>query len=877
MGKAGRPKHGTTTTPLMRQYREAKRAHPDALLLFRMGDFYETFEEDAKIASRVLGIALTKRSNKGSSATPGPASNIPLAGFPHHALDAYLHKLLSAGYRVAICEQVEDPKEAKGIVKREVVEVVTPGTAMAERYLELGENNFLAGLHVDGEQVGLALLDNSTGEFFLEELPHDQLAEHLQRYRPAEVLVAEAYLEAVRPLVERVEALVTPYQDWIAELDNATQELNEHFGTTSLKGFGVEEYPLGVAAAGAIIHYIYQNSPGAKPHIAALKALQDGRFMGLDSSTIRNLELFQSLATQGTHGTLIAVIDHTRTAPGARLLKQWLKRPLQDRPAISERLDRVEELVKDEELRKAIQELLKGCGDLERILGRIATRRASPRDVAQLATGLEIVAEIARLLEPGKPPALMRLRERLHDTSGLAGRIRQALVTDPPISIGRGEAIREGYHAELDTLRGLASSGKSWIANLQHDERERTGIPSLKVGYNKVFGYYLEVTKTHQAKVPADYIRKQTLVNAERYITPELKEYEEKVLSAEERIQALERELFEELQATIMTETRAVQENAHLLAMVDVAAGLAEVAVRGRYVRPELLDEPLLELRDSRHPVVETLLPMGESFTPNDLVMDPATNQIHLLTGPNMAGKSTFLRQVGLVVVMAQMGSWVPAAKAAIGLVDRVFTRVGASDNLAGGESTFLVEMVETARILHNATPRSLVLLDEIGRGTSTYDGLSIAWAVTEHLHQQDRLAAKTIFATHFHELVALAETLPRVRNFNVAVREHGHEVVFLRKIVPGGADRSYGIHVAQMAGLPRPVIKRAGEILATLTSNEKQPVTIEAQAEDRIQMDIFAAREQALREDFEAIDVNSLTPIEALNLLDKMKDKHGL
>lgn len=877
-----KPSHGT---PLMRQYWEAKKAHPDALMLFRMGDFYETFDEDAKIASEVLGIALTKRSNQGRSGKPGPASYVPLAGFPHHALDAYLHKLLSAGYKVAICEQVEDPKLAKGIVKRKVVEVVTPGTAMAEKYLERGENNFLAAVYLQedrtdpstGLKSGLALLDNSTGEFFLEDLKAKQLAELIRRYKPAEILLAETQLEKVKPLLGQIEALITPYQDWIGEIENATHEITKHFKTTSLKGFGIEHCPLGISAAGAILHYVYQNNPEPKLHISSLRAEQDEQHMGLDSFTVRNLELFQSLTTQGTHGTLISVIDRTRTASGSRLLKQWLRAPLQDREAIEERLSRVEELTQNKSLREDLQELLRASSDLERILGRIATGRATPRDVTNLAASLEIISMVQQYIKEQKPAALNRLADQIHDTSELTRLIRQALVEDAPVSIIKGGYIREGYHTELDEVRQLSRSSKSWIASHQEKERERTGIPSLKIGYNNVFGYYLEVTKTHQDKVPEDYIRKQTLVNAERYITPELKECEEKIIAAEDKIEALERELFEDLQRQVVIQARQVQENARILGMVDIAAGLAEVAEHNSYNRPQLKAEPVLNLENSRHPVVEILLPLGEQFTPNDLDMDPEKSQIHIITGPNMSGKSTFLRQVGLIVVLAQMGSFVPAEKAIIGIVDRVFTRVGASDNLAGGESTFLVEMVETANILHNATSRSLVLLDEIGRGTSTYDGLSIAWAVTEYLHYNRQIAAKTLFATHYHELVSLADSLPRVENFNVAVREHGQEVVFLRKIIPGGADRSYGIHVAQMAGIPSRVIQRAGEILTSLTDTEKRSTATDTHLGPETQIDLFTAKEQALRAEFEQIDINTLAPIEALNLLDKMKKKHGL
>ncbi|MFC1535650.1 DNA mismatch repair protein MutS [Candidatus Neomarinimicrobiota bacterium] len=861
----------------MRQYREAKRAHPDAIMLFRMGDFYETFDEDAKKTSEILGIALTKRSNQGRSSKTGPATDIPLAGFPHHALDAHLHKILKAGHKVAICEQVEDPKLAKGLVKREVVEVITPGTALAEKYLETGENNYLAGIYLADNRVGLALLDHSTGEFFLEELEHVDLAEWILRHEPSEILLAESQESELKELLGRTSAILTLYQDWIAEYDNAVHELTNHFRTASLKGFDIEDYPLGISAAAVVIHYIYQNRPGSNPHITSIKAVQDHRFMGLDSFTVRNLELFQSLATQGTHGTLISIMDQTCTAAGSRLLKQWLRSPLQDRDAIEARLKRVEELVENSQLREEVQDLIRGSSDIERILGRVSTGRASPRDVINLVESLEVIGEVRKLIEKHQTDAMSRLITDIRDLGEIINLIRQTLVEAPPINIQKGGYIREGYDSDLDELRTLANSGKSWIVGLQEEERNRTGIPSLKVGYNNVFGYYLEVTKTHQDKVPDDYIRKQTLVNAERYVTPELKEYEEKILTAEEQILVLEKELFTALQEKVLERAHELQHNARILARVDITAGLSEMAYRNNYSCPALVDESILILEDSRHPVVETLLPVGERFTPNDLEMNPETNQIHIITGPNMAGKSTYLRQVGLIVVMAQMGSFVPAKSCTLGIVDRLFTRVGASDNLAGGESTFLVEMVESARILHNATPRSLVLLDEIGRGTATYDGMSIAWAVTEYLHQNSQTAAKTLFATHYHELVSLGDVLPRVQNFNVAVREHRNEVVFLRKIVPGGADKSYGIHVAKMAGLPDQVIKRAGEILATLLSKDQSHVKIEATTRIENQIEIFSPKELELRTDFKQIDINSLTPVEALNLLDKLKKKHGL
>jgi DNA mismatch repair protein MutS len=861
----------------MRQYREAKRAHPDAIMLFRMGDFYETFDEDAKKTSEILGIALTKRSNQGRSSKTGPATDIPLAGFPHHALDAHLHKILKAGHKVAICEQVEDPKLAKGLVKREVVEVITPGTALAEKYLETGENNYLAGIYSADSRVGFALLDHSTGEFFIEELEHVDLAEWILRHQPSEILLAESQESKIKECLGRTSAILPLYQDWIAEYDNAVDELTNHFMTTSLKGFDIEDYPLGISAAGAVIHYIYQNRPGSNPHITSIKAVQDQRFMGLDSFTVRNLELFQSLSTQGTHGTLISIMDQTCTAAGSRLLKQWLRSPLQDRDAIEARLQRVQELVENSQLREEVQDLIRGSSDIERILGRVSTGRASPRDVINLVESLEVIGEVHKLIQKHQSGAMGRLITDIRDLGEIINVIRQTLVEAPPINIQKGGYIREGYDSNLDELRTLASSGKSWIVGLQEEERKRTGIPSLKVGYNNVFGYYLEITKTHQDKVPDEYIRKQTLVNAERYVTPELKEYEEKILTAEEQILALEKELFTALQEKVLARARELQHNARILARVDVAAGLSEMASRNNYSCPAFVDESNLILQDSRHPVVETLLPLGERFTPNDLEMKPETNQIHIITGPNMAGKSTYLRQVGLIVVMAQMGSFVPAKSCTLGIVDRLFTRVGASDNLAGGESTFLVEMVESARILHNATPRSLVLLDEIGRGTATYDGMSIAWAVTEYLHQNQQSAAKTLFATHYHELVSLGDVLPRVQNFNVAVREHKNEVVFLRKIVPGGADKSYGIHVAKMAGLPDQVIDRAGEILGNLLSKDQDQVKIEAPSRIENQIEIFSPKELELRTDFKQIDVNSLTPVEALNLLDKLKKKHGL
>ncbi|MCR4439233.1 MAG: DNA mismatch repair protein MutS [bacterium] len=883
MSDTGKPT-GTTLptldaqTPLMRQYLRFKAKYKDAILFFRMGDFYEMFYDDAKIASQVLGIALTSRAH-------GKAANVPLAGFPHHALDAYLTKMVKAGYKVAICEQVEDPKKAKVVVKRDVLEVVTPGTVLSDSLLDTKRNNFLVALYLKGEKCGLAAADVSTGDFVAGEFPLAQLKEQVVRAEPAELLVSEEQLPYVTEQLGPAQpAMVSKCEEWVFHRDYAYELLTQHFGTTSLRGFGCEDLDVGVSAAGAVVHYLKENQKNELRHLNRLSRLNEAEYLGLDASTRRNLELVTPLNPGATHATLLSVIDRTLTPMGGRMLVQWLLRPLTSKVAIDRRLDAVEELVAQGEFRQRIRDQLRRVGDLERLMAKVNTGRANARDLHALMRTLALIPELKASCASLESALLREIHEQLAELRPLVDELRRALVDEPPVLVTEGGIIRSGYNAELDELRAIAFSGKDWIAKLQTRERERTGIPSLKVNYNKVFGYYIEVTKPHLSKVPADYVRKQTTVGAERFITPELKEYEEKVLGAEEKMALLEYELFDQLRKRVALETEAVQKNARLLAQLDCLASLADVAVSNRYVRPKINESTAIVLKESRHPVIERLLPAGQPFVPNDLFIDSASDQILIITGPNMAGKSTYLRQVGLIVIMAQMGSFVPAKEARIGLVDRIFTRVGASDNLAGGESTFLTEMNETANILNNATPRSLILLDEIGRGTSTFDGLSIAWAVAEFLHNTPRLAAKTMFATHYHELTELALILPRVKNYNVAVKEWGDRVVFLRKIVEGGCDHSYGIYVAQLAGLPREVIERAKEILANLEAEALTPSEQPKLAARRsssgddaarqLQLDIFAAQERYLAEELRSIDLDNLTPLQALNKLSELKKK---
>ncbi|HRR08861.1 MAG TPA: DNA mismatch repair protein MutS [Rhodothermales bacterium] len=801
-------------TPLMRQYWKIKERNPNAILLYRMGDFYETFDEDARIASGVLGITLTKRAN-------GKASEIDLAGFPYKALDQYLPKLVAAGHRVAICEQLEDPKLAKVVVKRDVTEVVTPGVAFSDRLLDPKRSHYLAAVHWGQDRanrgwVGFSFVDATTGEFATAEVPESQLHELLQTISPAELLY-DKRAKALLQTLPKLSFTATPMEDWAFGADFAHEVLLRHFKTHSLKGFGIENMPLGVIAAGVVLHYLSETQKGKLPHIRRLIRFSNEDYISLDPQTKRNLELVASMQDGGRDGSLIQILDHTQTPPGGRLLRKWLVRPLRNIENIGKRLDAVGELVENHSLRQYIRDELAQVGDLERIIAKISTARATPRELVYLKLTLRQIPSLKTLLRTAKTTSLRGLGDHLLLCAEVVDRLDDALMEDAPASITEGGMFRTGFHSELDELRRIATSGKDWLSEMRQKEIERTGIPSLKVSFNNVFGYYIEITNAHKDKVPADYIRKQTLVNAERYITPALKEYEEKILTAEEKISGLEQVLFNELRLAIAEETESIQKNAQLLAMLDCFASLAEVAARYGYTRPKVHDGEELDIVEGRHPVVERTLPPGEPFIPNSVRLSSGEAQMLMITGPNMAGKSVILRQTALIVLLAQVGSFVPASHASVGVVDKIFTRVGASDNLAAGESTFLVEMNETANILNNASPKSLILLDEVGRGTSTFDGMSIAWAIAEYIHDNPAIAARTLFATHYHELNALADRCERIRNARVQVQEHNGRVIFLRKLVPGGADSSYGIEVARMAGLPMPVIDRAKEILQSL------------------------------------------------------------
>jgi DNA mismatch repair protein MutS len=888
-------KEKKTETPLMRQYNKIKERHPNAVLLFRLGDFYETFEEDAKTVSRILGITLTKRSN-------GQASDVPLAGFPHHALDNYLPRLVQAGLRVAICEQLEDPKYAKKIVKRDVVEVVTPGVSLHDHILSPKRSNYLAAVHFGEEKahkgrIGFAFADASTGEFSVAETDSDGLEALLQTISPSELLVDKKNRARVEALRDR-SFTITPQEDWVFGFDFGYETLIRHFRTHSLKGFGVEHLKTGLVAAGAVLYYLSETQKGRLPQVRRLSTYTGSDFIALDAATRRNLELVSSLQNGGQEGSLVQILDETLTPMGARALRRWLVRPLRDVDAIRKRLDAVETLVRDRKLREKLREELGQVGDLERLAAKVAVGRAMPRDLAHLKLTLRQVPPIKSLLAGHTCAPLAALAGELTLCTDTVERIGRALVDDPPLQLHDGGVIRPGYNEELDELRKLARSGKDWVARMQKEEIERTGITSLKVGFNKVFGYYLEVTNAHRGKVPDDYVRKQTLVNAERYITPALKEYEEKILSAEEKIGGIEAELFNELRLAVAEETPAMQQNAQALAALDTLASLAAVADRYAYTRPQVDESLELDIVDGRHPVVEQALPAGEPFIPNSIRLNPVDQQIMIITGPNMAGKSVVLRQTGLIVLLAQVGSFVPAAKAHVGVVDRIFTRVGASDNLAAGESTFLVEMNETANILNNATERSLVLLDEVGRGTSTFDGLSIAWALVEYLHEVPAVSARTLFATHYHELNELAERYERVLNASIQVQEHDGKVIFLRKLLPGGADHSYGIEVARMAGLPESVINRAREILNHLESQhlaiddpenvstgDGAPRTVKkvhagatSAPETTFQMSLFAPDPRLIEvmEKLRALEVERLSPIEALLKLAELRKMAG-
>lgn len=863
----------------MKQYAQVKAKYPDTILLFRMGDFYETFDEDAKTTSKVLGITLTKRGN-------GAAGEVPLAGFPHHALESYLPRLLKAGYRVAVCEQLEDPKFAKGIVKRDVIEVVTPGVAFSDKILEKKQNNYLfavalpSALATGDDAVGVAFVDVTTGEFSVSEFPLKQLLEQVAALSPSEILVQKRDIEALQVILkDRYKGIFTKLDDWIFNVDYAYELLINHFKTQTLKGFGIEDLKLGIVAAGAAMNYLQETQKANLPHIRKITPYNTSEYIVLDQSTKRNLEITTSIEGR-EDGTLFWVLDRTQTPMGGRLLKKWINQPLRRLEPIKARLEAVKELSENNELRKKIAATLANIGDLERLIAKICTGRANPREVVALKAMLSHISNLKTQTSQVQSQTLKKIHQTLHPLQSVITTISSALVDDPPLSLADGGAFKKGYNADLDELRDIILNGKTWIANLQTSEREKTGIPSLKVNFNNVFGYYIEVTNTHKSKVPPHYIRKQTVANAERFITPELKEYEEKILHAEEKILALETTLFNDLRLEIAHHTDEIQENARLVAMLDCFTSLADVAVDYEYVCPEVTEETTIEIIDGRHPVIERLLPPGETYTPNNTLVNNEEHQIMIITGPNMSGKSSYLRQVGLIVLLAQIGSFVPAKKARIGIVDRIYTRVGASDNIASGESTFLVEMHEAANIVNTATPKSLILLDEVGRGTSTFDGISIAWALTEYIH--NHLGAKTLFATHYHELNELAELFPRIKNLKVEVREYGDKVIFLHKVTPGFADHSYGIQVAQMAGLPEEVTERAKKILKNLEGSELTvhgEKTENARVKGRIgagemQMTLFEMKDDTLREELKKIDIDTLTPLEALQKLAELKKK---
>ncbi len=871
-------------TPMMRQYRRFKEQFPDAVLFFRMGDFYEMFFEDAELVSRELGLTLTSRSK---------SDHIPMAGVPYRAVDQYLFKLVSAGYKVAICDQIEDPSQAKGIVERDVTRVVTPGTITEEEGLHRSRPNFLAALAPQKSRVGLAWVDLSTGKFLVSDLAAEHLPDELARLGPAELLYSEELSAEVDPAVwEAIEMLRprqrTPRASWTFQGDNGLRELLRHFGTRSLAGFGVSDDSLAVRAAGALLHYLQETQRADLAHLNRIAVFDAGEVMLLDRATQDCLELVRTLRDPDGKHTLSEVLDQTETAMGSRLLRQWITCPLRSREPIESRQEGVAELFEDPGLRRSVREALHRVYDLERLIAKIGTQRANPRDLLAVGLSLTPVPAIKKALSGRSATILAQIDDDLDPLPEVQALIETAIDPEPPIGLKEGGVIRKGYHAELDELRALKTEGQGFIAQLQQREIERTGITSLKVKYNRVFGYYLEVTNTHADKVPDDYIRKQTLKNAERYVTPELKEFEEKVLRAQEKTYELEYELFLEVRDRVASEIPKLQGTADALATLDSLGSLAQVAAERGYVRPEILDERVLEIEAGRHPVIEAVQ-QGEEFVPNDTHLESEERSLMILTGPNMAGKSTYIRQVALLTLMAQIGSFVPAKSARIGLVDRIFTRVGTADELARGNSTFMVEMNETANILNNATDRSLVILDEVGRGTSTFDGVSIAWAITEFI--ANKLHARTLFATHYHQLTELAQKLPQVINCNIAVKEWGDEVVFLHKIVEGGTDRSYGVHVARIAGIPAPVIARAQELLEGLEAKglrldrREAPVELamEAGAEGSVQtksapapaqLSLFELEVHPVVEQLRALDPDRLTPIDALLLLRELQER---
>ncbi|MBR5003716.1 MAG: DNA mismatch repair protein MutS [Bacteroidaceae bacterium] len=859
-------------TPLMKQYFEMKGKHPDAILLFRVGDFYETFSDDAIAASEILGITLTRRAN-------GVAQSVELAGFPHHALDTYLPKLVRAGKRVAICEQLEDPKLTKKLVKRGITELVTPGVSINDNILNHRENNFLASVHISKSGYGIAFLDISTGEYMAAEGSPDYIEKLLNNFSPKEVLLERNKRKAFD---ERFGSRFFTYEmeDWVYTEDAATDKLLHHFGTSSLKGFGLHNQPQAIIAAGAILYYLDITQHTHIDHITSLSRIEEEKYVRLDKFTIHSLELVDTMNEGGK--SLLDVIDRTISPMGARMLRRWIIFPLKDVTPINERLDGVEYFFRHPEVEEVIRPQMELIGDMERIISKVAVGRITPREVVQLRVALSAIAPIKRIcMKMGEVAILQQIGDLLNPCEQICERIAREINPDAPVTLNKGSIINRGVNEELDSLREIAYSGKDYLLRLQQQEAERTGIPSLKISYNNVFGYYIEVRNTHKDKVPAEWIRKQTLVSAERYITQELKEYEEKILGAEERILALETRIFNDLVLALGEHIATIQLNANLIARLDCLLSFVSVARENRYIRPEVNDSLDIDIVEGRHPVIEKQLPIGESYISNSVSLGNNSQQIIMITGPNMAGKSALLRQTALIVLMAQIGCFVPAESARIGIVDKIFTRVGASDNISVGESTFMVEMNEAANILNNISERSLILFDELGRGTSTYDGISIAWAIVEHIHEHPKAQAKTLFATHYHELNEMERTYKRIANYNVSVHEADGKVIFLRKLVRGGSEHSFGIHVARLAGMPQSIVKRSEQILKQLESENRQsgiskkPTKDLASTRSGMQLSIFQLDDPVLsqiRDEILHTDINNLTPVEALNKLNDIK-----
>lgn len=861
-------------TPLMKQYFDIKAKHPDAILLFRVGDFYEMYGDDAVVGAEILGIVQTKRAN-------GVGQSVEMAGFPHHALDTYLPKLVRAGKRVAICDQLEDPKLAKKLVKRGITELVTPGVSINDNILNHKENNFLAAIHLVKDKCGVSFLDISTGEFLTAEGTTDYIDKLLNNFSPKEVLIE-------RNNKKRFEGLFGPrcftyeLDDWIFTSEAANDRLLKHFETKNLKGFGIQHLKLGIIASGAILYYLDQTQHTHISHITSLSRIEEERYVRLDKFTVRSLELVSAMNEDGK--SLLDVIDKTISPMGSRLLRRWILFPLKDVKPIQERQDVVEYFFRHPEVKELLDEQLEQIGDLERIISKVAVGRVSPREVVQLKVALQALEPIKEACMASNEPSLCRIGEQLNVCALIRDRIDREIQPDPPTLVNRGGVIAKGVNAELDELRSIAYSGKDYLLQVQQREIERTGIPSLKIAFNNVFGYYIEVRNAHKDKVPADWIRKQTLVNAERYITEELKEYEEKILGAEEKILSLEARLFNELVLCLTEYIPPIQCNANLVGRLDCLLSFAKAAESNKYIRPVVDESDVIDIKGGRHPVIEKQLPLGEVYVANDVYLDEDKQQIIIITGPNMAGKSALLRQTALITLLAQIGCFVPAESARIGIVDKIFTRVGASDNISVGESTFMVEMNEAADILNNMTSRSLVLFDELGRGTSTYDGISIAWAIVEYIHEHPNTHAKTLFATHYHELNEMERSFPRIKNFNVSVKEVGNKVIFLRKLVPGGSEHSFGIHVAKMAGMPKCIVNRADEILKQLESEKRQEGAISGSSVKKTpvtgqsgnyQLSFFQLDDPVLsqvRDEIKNMDLNNLTPLEALNKLSEIR-----